>query len=403
MSTGYWITLTILGTFTLIALRPPRRPRPLAQVAYVMGLSVNEVPHLAVGLPLLAATVEATASGAFALDGSSLFAAAVTAAVGGGLVLVARRGIAAWPAVSEAVEQAGFDRPLRPRGWTWRTLVSPIPFRPRRVARIANLRYGGHRRQRLDVYVRRDRPTGRPVLVYLHGGGYYSGSKHREGRALLHGMADRGWVCISANYRLRPSAGFQEHLADARSVLDWARVHAGAYGGDPDRIVMAGSSAGAHLTSLLALDPDARLSAAICLYGHYGRYYGHTEDEDVVSTPFELSAAGAPPCFIAHGRLDTWTPVEAAGRFAAKLRQESSNAVVAVELPGGQHGFDLWRSWHYSAVIAGIESFISDPALDPSTADRQHRPMPDHCGHDLTASLRTVRLSQSAAGSPPSR
>jgi acetyl esterase/lipase len=367
MSPGSWITLAILGTFTLIAVRPPRRPRPLARAAYMMGLSVNEVPHLAVGLPLLAATVESIASGGVALDGASALTLAGTTAVGGGLVVIARRGIAAWPTVGDAVERAGFERPIRPAGWVWRTLVTPIPFRPRRVARIADLRYGAHRRQRLDVYVRRDRPTGRPVLVYLHSGGYYSGGKHREGRALLHRLADRGWVCISANYRLRPSAGFEEHLADARSVLDWARTHAGGYGGDPDRVVMAGSSAGAHLTSLLALDPDTHLTAAICLYGYYGRYYGHTEAERVVSTPFALPATEAPPCFIAHGRLDTWTPVEAARRFATKLRRESPNPVVEVELPGGQHGFDLWRSWRYSAVIAGIESFVSDPRLQSTS------------------------------------
>jgi acetyl esterase/lipase len=242
-------------------------------------------------------------------------------------------------------------------------MLTPIPFRPRRVVRVADLRFGDHRRQRLDVYHRRDRPSGGPVLVYLHGGGYYSGGKHREGRALLHQLATRGWVCVSANYRLRPRAGFEEHLADARQALTWARVNAASYGGDPDRVVMAGSSAGAHLTSLLALDPDTRLAAAICLYGYYGRYYGRTDAEAVTSTPFATSGATAPAFFIAHGDRDTWTPVEAARQLATKLRHESPNTVVAVELPGGQHGFDLWRSWRYSAVLAGIEAFMSDPAL----------------------------------------
>jgi acetyl esterase/lipase len=161
---------------------------------------------------------------------------------------------------------------------------------------------------------------------------------------------------------LRPSAGFEEHLADARSALTWARTHAAEYGAAADRVVMAGSSAGAHLTSLLALDPDAELAAAICLYGHYGRYYGRTHAEAMPSTPFARSAARAPAFFIAHGDHDTWTPVDAARRFATKLRTESPRPVVAVELPGGQHGFDLWNSWRYSAVVAGIEAFVSDPA-----------------------------------------
>ena len=364
MPISYLITLFVVGGFTLISLRPPRRPRVLARAAYLMGLTINEVPHLAAGLPLAVATVQAIASDEIRVDGSSLLPAAATGAVGGGLLVVARRGLGAWTVVTAAVERAGLSAPDRPRGWAWRTLLSPIPFRPRRVVRIADLTYGDHRRHRLDVYHRRDRPSGGPVLVYLHGGGYYSGGKHREGRALLYRLAARGWVCISANYRLRPSAGFEEHLADARHALTWARVHAAEYGADPDPVVMAGSSAGAHLTSLLALDPDTRLAAAICLYGHYDRYYGRTEAEAVTSTPFAKSAANAPAFFIAHGDHDTWTPIEAARRLAGELRHASPNPVVYVELPGGQHGFDLWRSWRCSAVLAGIEAFVSDPAVE---------------------------------------
>jgi acetyl esterase/lipase len=363
MSTSYLITVVVIGCFTIISLWPPQRPRVLARAAYLMGLTVNEVPHVAAGVPLAAATVQAISSGELTLDRSSLLPAAGATAVSVGLVAIARRGIQAWPAVTTALERAGLDVPRRPRGWALRTLCTPIPIRPRRVVRVADLRYGDHRRQRLDVYHRRDIPTGGPVLVYLHGGGYYSGGKHREGHALLHRLAAQGWVCVSADYRLRPSADFEDHLADARTALTWARSHAARYGGDPDRVVMAGSSAGAHLTCLLALDPDSQLAAAICLYGYYGRYYGRTDTESVISTPFALSAASAPAFFISHGDHDSWTPVEAARQLTTKLRDESPNPVVAVELTGGQHGFDLWRSWRYSSVIAGIDAFVSDPCV----------------------------------------
>lgn len=360
MPTGHLITLGVLGAFTLVALRPPRRPRALARAAYMMTLSPNEVPHLAIGVPLALTTVDARASGDLALAWSSLVPAAATAAIAAGVVVIAHRGTRAWPAVAEAVRSAGLDPPARRRWWAWRTLVTPIPFRPRDVVRVADLRYGDHRRHRLDVYHRRDQPTGGRVLVYLHGGGYFSGGKHREGRALLHRLAAQGWVCISATYRLRPSAGFEDHLADARQALAWARAHAGEYGGEPGRVVMAGSSAGAHLTSLLALDPETDLDAAICLFGHYGRYYGRTTTEAVASTPLALPADGAPPFLIAHGDHDTWTPVEGARSLADRLRTESPNPVVSIELPGGQHGFDLWRSWRCSAVLAGIEQLVTD-------------------------------------------
>ena len=295
MSIGYLLALVTIGGFTLISLWPPQRPRPLARLAYLMGLTVNEVPHLAAGLPLAAAAIQTVASGVDA-DWTLPVAAAGTAAVGVGIVEIARRGTRAWPVVAAAVESAGMEAPRRPQGWVWRTLLTPIPRRPRQLVRIADIPYGHDRRQRLDVYHRRGRPAGGPVLVYLHPGGYYSGDKHREGRALLHRLAERGWVCISANYRLRRSAGFEDHLSDARRALAWAKGNATRYGGDPERVVMAGSSAGAHLTSLLALDPSTRLAAAICLYGYYGRYYGRTASEPVASTPL----AGVPrgPSFV---------------------------------------------------------------------------------------------------------
>jgi acetyl esterase/lipase len=368
MPVGYLINVVVVGAFTAVALAPPSRPRLAAQVAYLLGMVVAEVPHLAAGLPLASATALTLVGGDLGRDAASLVLLGAAGVVGVGLGVVASRGIRARAAVAAGLRRAGIAVPRMPRGWVWRTAVTPLPVRPRRVARVADLHYGDHRRQRLDVYHRRDLPTGGPVLVYLHGGGYYSGSKHHEGRALLHRLADQGWVCVSASYRLRPRAGFEEHLADARSALAWARAHAADYGGDPSTMVMAGSSAGAHLASLLAPDPDTRLSATICLYGHYGRYYGRTADEPIPSTPFALSAAKAPPCFVAHGDRDSWTPVGPARALIAKLREESPGPVVGVELPGGQHGFDLLASWRYSAVLAGIEAFLADQRVGAGPA-----------------------------------
>ena len=363
MSIGYVLTILVVGAFTAVALRPPTRPHVAARVGYVMSVVVNEVPHVAAGLPLAAATTQALIEGDVGRDPTSLALLGAAAVVFAGLGVVAARGIRARDVVADGLRDAGIDVPARPRGWAWRVALTPIPFRPRDVRRIANLRYGEHRRHRLDVYHRRDRPAGGPVLLYLHGGGYYSGSKHHEGRALLHDLAQRGWVCVSATYRLRPRADFEDHLADARAALAWTREHASEHGGDPSTLVMAGSSAGAHLTSLLAVEDDTPLSAAICLYGYYGRYYGRTADEAVPSTPFALPAAGAPPVFIAHGDHDTWTSASDARRLTAKLRRESGGPVVGLELPGGQHGFDLVRSWRYSAVLDGIHAFLADPRV----------------------------------------
>jgi acetyl esterase/lipase len=363
MPVGYLATVLVVGFFTAIALMPPVRPRSAALAAYLLGMVVNEVPHLAAGVPLAIATASAVAAGDLGSDPASVTLLAAAGAVTLGLARLVHRGLLARSAVATGLRSADIVGPTLPRVWAWRTAITPLPVRPRNVVRIKDLQYGEGRRRRLDVYRRRDLPTGGPVLLYLHGGGYNSGSKRHEGLALLHRLAAHGWVCISATYRLRPRAGFKEHLADAHAALAWTRAHAEELGGDPGAVVMAGSSAGAHLTSLCALDPAVRPSAAICLYGYYGRYYGRPATETVPSTPFALSAEGAPPFFVAHGGRDSCTSPEAARALTAKLRHESSGPVVGVELPGGQHGFDLLCSWRGSAVLAGIEAFLTDPTV----------------------------------------
>jgi hypothetical protein len=77
-------------------------------------------------------------------------------------------------------------------------------------------------RNRLDVYRRRGRPPDGPTLVSFHGGGDFSGDKNREGRALLHRLAGRGWLCVSANHRLRPAVTFPDHLTDAKRAIAWS-------------------------------------------------------------------------------------------------------------------------------------------------------------------------------------
>jgi acetyl esterase/lipase len=266
-------------------------------------------------------------------------------------------------------------------------------MRRRDVERIPNLRYGDAGRQNLlDIYRRRDAPQGGPVLIYFHGGGYTSGAKNREARPLLYRLASQGWVCISANYRLRPQTSFPGHQIDAKKVIAWAREHAPGYGADASRLFVAGSSAGSNLAALSALtanDPvfqpgfesaDTSVTAAICLYGYYGHYFGETpEQAPSPNQPWAYLNPGAPPFLIAHGTKDALATVEAARNFAGRLRHTSANAVVYAELPGGQHSFDLFHSPRFEAVVDGVEAFaawvlaVPQPTPD-SPAQGVHRP-----------------------------
>lgn len=353
----------LVAICTAAALFSPPRPRGIGVAAFFLGMVVNELPQLAF-LYLLGTTALALVEGPL-LTGPGIAGIVLASLSTIALAELARRGLQSGDVTRRALRDASIPVSRSDFRSTWLSLVAPLPIRPPSVRRVRDLAYGPHGKQRLDVY-RRDGTTAGPVFVYLHGGGYFSGRKHWEGRALINRLAARGWVCIDANYRLRPEAGFEEHLDDARSVLDWARRNAHDFGGNAETLVMAGSSAGAHLTALCSLHPRTgrMIDAAVCMYGYFGRYYGRAPDESPVSDPLALDARSAPPTFVAHGDRDTYVPVERARAFVRHLRAGSDAPVAYAELPGGQHAFDLFASWRGSAVVDGAERFL-DHVLAP--------------------------------------
>jgi acetyl esterase/lipase len=310
-----------------------------------------------------------------------------------GLAVVVGRALRAGPAIERALAEglgAGWRAVdpelagrLRRRLPYARILFRPFLVRRRGVERIANISYGDAGvRNLLDVYRHRSRPSGGPVLVYLHGGGFVSGRKNREARPLVYRLASQGWVCVSANYRLRPAATFPDYLVDVKKVIAWVREHGHEYGADPDVLFVAGSSAGAHLAAMAALtaddpafqpgfeDADTSVSAAVCLYGYYGSVYS----DGPASSPVAYLRADAPPFFVTHGDQDTYVHVKGARRFVDKLRATSTNPVVYAELPGAQHSFDLFRSIRFETVVDAVEAFAawvrsgqsSVPAAEPA-------------------------------------
>ncbi|MHB1138602.1 MAG: alpha/beta hydrolase [Microthrixaceae bacterium] len=374
----------ILAWFTLMAVAPIRRPRPLASLAWVSSSTVNEAPVVFIAIVGLSVVPELLDHGGSSVGGQIGLALNVLTIVG--LAVVTRRALGTRRSLIGAFDST-FGREWRFRldpglvsrlGRRWptvRSLVAPWPIRPRSVERVADIPYG-HDVQfgrngtdsLLDVYRHRSHPTGAPTLVHLHGGRFRGGNKSREARALLHHLASRGWTCISANYRLArtPGDGFPGHLIDVKRVLAWARAHADEHGIAPNTIVLCGSSAGAHLTAMAALtandralqpgfeQADTSMAAAVCFYGYYGAL-GNADGPP--STPLAHDAADAPPFLILHGSNDTYTPVEGARMLADHLDTRSSNRVVVAELPGAQHSFDIVRSPRFDAVIDAVEVF----------------------------------------------
>jgi acetyl esterase/lipase len=372
MPIGYLIAVAVAAGPVLLAVRPLRRSGRLGRISWLGSMVVNESPFLAVYW-VVAATLLALAQHDLAtpVGWLALGLACVTVVA---LPVLVTRSMRARPAVERALDEtygAAWRSRVGPAPRTpWgRILLAPLPLRPRGIERISNLSYGdAGRLNRLDVYRSRSRPTSGPILIHLHGGGFRGGRKSFEGRPLVHRFARRGWVCISANYQLRPAATFPDYLVDAKKVIAWARAHAGELGADPSRVVVAGDSAGAHLavtTALTAGDPrfqpgfeesDTSVAAAVGLYGYYGPV--DAMRQPLPSAPGNYAHDGAPPILIAHGDQDTLVPPVGPQALVEKLRAVSAGPIVYVELPGAQHTFDLLHSIRCEALVDGIEAFV---------------------------------------------
>ena len=106
-----------------------------------------------------------------------------------------------------------------------------------------NIAYGNHG-QKLDLYRPRHCDENLPVLLQIHGGGSVLGSKSHQALPLMNHMVLRGWICVSLNYHLSPTATFPEHIVDCKEGLVWVKKKIREYGGNPDIIVVTGGSAG---------------------------------------------------------------------------------------------------------------------------------------------------------------
>jgi acetyl esterase/lipase len=259
-----------------------------------------------------------------------------------------------------------------------------------------DLRYapGEGARHLLDVYTSQTPCDKAPVLLQIHGGGWFTGHKRQQALPLMLHAVRCGFVCVSANYRLSPKATFPEHLEDVKLALAWVREHIAEYGGDPNWIAITGGSAGGHLCALAALSPndpeyqhgfehvDTRVSACVPLYGVYDltdrlghQHHGgmqhlvsrwvlkkHIErDRDAFERASPMSRVGehAPPFFVIHGTHDNMVPVADAREFVTLLRATSRQPVVYAELPGAHHAFEIFHSVRTASVVRAIVSFLS--------------------------------------------
>jgi acetyl esterase/lipase len=172
--------------------------------------------------------------------------------------------------------------------------------------------YGPDPRNRLDLY---GEGKGRPVVLFVHGGGFLVGDKggHSEnggsGWANAHvgrWAAANGLIGAVMNYRLAPAHMWPSGAEDVGLAVDWLRVNVASHGGDPERIFLLGTSAGAvHISAFLKAREDhgKLVRGAALLSGLYGftplderdmLYYGPQDCYDLRMPMGGVMATGLP-------------------------------------------------------------------------------------------------------------
>ena len=224
-----------------------------------------------------------------------------------------------------------------------------------RVA-LAGGNYGPLAAQRIEVLVP-DGPAAQPhpypVVVFIHGGGWNSGSPVNY-RFIGRSLARAGYVVVLPGYRLGAAGQFPHMLEDGALALAWTRDHVAHYGGDPGQVVLMGHSAGAYNAMMLALErqwlgragvADGFVKGVIGLSGPYD-FYPFTSDstraafgrapDPVLTQPIHFVRGDAPHMLLITGNADTTVKPRNSLALAAALTK-AGRPTRAVVLNGVDH------------------------------------------------------------------
>jgi acetyl esterase/lipase len=240
---------------------------------------------------------------------------------------------------------------------------------------------------KLDLYSPKHREKAVPGVIFIHGGAWRGGS-----REMYHyyctKFAEHGYVAATISYRLSGVAKFPAAVEDAKCAVRWLRANAENYGVDPDRIGVAGGSAGGHLSMMIGYAPDmpdlegkggnsqssSRVQAVVNLYGptdlttQFARTKGVVMDfldgktfEDApelyrLASPITHVTKDDPPTLILHGSIDATVPIDQAELLVAKLK-ETGVAFDYDRLEGWPHAMDIEENVNRYCLARMLEFF----------------------------------------------
>jgi len=265
----------------------------------------------------------------------------------------------------------------------------PKPVTPQDVECRDDIVYGtgGGRELQADLYLPSEPAAARiPAVVYAHGGGWRGGDRTQFSRhAIAMARHDFAGLCIS--YRFADEAPFPAAVEDANCAVRFLRAYADDLGVDPDRIGIAGGSAGGHLAAMVSTTcGTARLegtgghgdfSSDVQAYAGFNPVLDLRERADLTAVrvflggaPHEVGEevyedaspichvdAHTPPTLLLHGTEDATVPYEQSVRFRDAVRAAGGQADLFTA-EGAGHGFFNRDPWFEPTLERMIEFFL---------------------------------------------
>lgn len=234
----------------------------------------------------------------------------------------------------------------------------------KRPLQITNLSYCNG--EKLDLFTYTEGPP-KPVVIYIHGGGWEYGSKVGDMLDYVTPLVERGYAVASINYRLSRAAQFPAQIEDVYCAVRFLRAHALNYNLEASRIGLVGVSAGGHLAALAGNasdettfitgaynDQSSTVQAVVSINGLYDLEDPHLSRASkeglrlmLEGTPFSKTAAspgtyltsGDAPQFILYGTQDEKVPTSQSTQYFAELTKNKVNAEI-LEVADANHGLN---------------------------------------------------------------
>ncbi|HEX5748815.1 MAG TPA: prolyl oligopeptidase family serine peptidase [Archangium sp.] len=252
-----------------------------------------------------------------------------------------------------------------------------------------------------------------PTVIWIHGGGWRSGSRLNVEQARR--LVCRGYAVASIDYRLSTTAPFPAQIHDVKAAIRFLRANAASHGLDPQRFATFGSSAGGHLAALAATSNGvaeledlsqgnagfssavqavidwygptdfARMDAQLLAQGCSAGSASHSQPDSAESqllgctvgtagcasavqraNPITYVSASAPPMLILHGSADCVVPAAQSTLLSSSM-QQAEGCVLQRRVVGAGHGGTPWLSTPVQDTSAAFLDAVLPPSTAPST------------------------------------